>query len=97
MHGFFPVRRGTYNRVLEAAHYSFMNRNASALEAYFKPGLNEFDLVVAADQPWEERPFSRVLRFLAYETQPQPAPPAIEPIATVEKAVSYTHLTLPTN
>ena len=61
----FPVRRGTYNRVPDAARYSFVNNNPEQVADYFKPGANSVVVVVAADQTWEERTFSLYTRFLA--------------------------------
>jgi hypothetical protein len=59
------VRLGTYNRVEEAARYSFANNNPEAVASYFRPGANVVVVVVAADESWEERPFSLYARFLA--------------------------------
>ncbi len=61
----FPVRPGTFNRVEESARYSFANNNPAAVASYFSAGANAVVVVVAADQSWEERPFSLYARFLA--------------------------------
>ncbi len=61
----FPVHLGTNNRVVEAARYSFVNNNPELFAQHFQPGMNRIEMVVAADQSWEERTFSLYARFLA--------------------------------
>ncbi|HEY65683.1 MAG TPA: hypothetical protein G4O02_14045 [Caldilineae bacterium] len=61
----FPVRRATYNRVEPTARYSFANNNPEAVASFFRPGENTIEVVVTASKPWEERPFSLYVRFLA--------------------------------
>lgn len=96
VHQMFPVRRGTYNRVPAGARYSFANREAKALEAYFKPGSNRIEAVVAADNDWEERPFSLYLRFAGLLEGPEAAEQEVPREEDAAQAATETHLEAPT-
>jgi hypothetical protein len=68
----FTEQRPTYNRVPDSARWSFRNHSGSRLQGYFAPGENTMEIVVAATEDYEERPFSLLVRFVVPETGPAP-------------------------
>jgi len=65
VHRIFRYRRPTYNRIEEAAKWSFVNDDPLFMGKYFRPGENRIEVVVTAGKSFEERPFSLYTRFVA--------------------------------